>query len=151
MSVYTHGGNMNVGHNQGGAVQPWRRWQDWVNLILGVWLFIVPWIWHSTAPTPASATGPSSGWGAWVMWIIGIVVVVMALWALSSPAVAIPEWINVIAGIWLFIAPWVLGVGRIGAPLSWNLWVVGILVIVFAAWAASQIRGTGATTREMRT
>lgn len=137
MSVRTSGGNQPANNNfGGGSEQPWHRWQDWVNLILGVWLFIAPWIWHSTTASSASAT--SSGWDGWIM---GVIVAVMALWALASPAMVFPEWINALAGLWLFIAPWALGFARAGASSSWNQWVVGILVLVFSLWAVS-MRGS---------
>lgn len=125
------GGSNNVKNSQNNG-QPWHRWQDWVNLVLGVWLFIAPWIWHSTTVVAASAT--DSGWNAW---ILGVIVVVMALWALSSPLTAIPEWINAIAGIWLFIAPFVLEYHRVTASSAWNQWAVGVIVFVLAIWAAN--------------
>ena len=117
--------------------RPRHRWQDWVNLILGVWLFVAPWIWHSTAASAASST--SSGWDAWVM---GVIVVVMALWALAAPTVAAPEWINAVAGIWLFIAPFVLGYHRVTASSAWNQWSVGAIVFILAIWAATTLGGT---------
>jgi hypothetical protein len=140
MSVYT-GGPVDGPGASNSPVQPWHRWQDWVNLVLGVWLFIAPWIWHSTTASAASMT--SSGWDGW---ILGIIIVVMALWALSSPQTVFPEWINAIAGIWLFIAPWVLGFARVGASSSWNQWAVAIIVFVLSVWVASTMRGSGATT-----
>lgn len=115
-------------------VQPWHRWQDWVNLILGIWLFIAPWIWSSHM---------SAGWNAW---ILGVIIVVMALWALSAPAMAFPEWVNVIAGIWLFIAPWVLGYYAVTHSAAWNQWVVGVIVFVLSIWVATTMGGSSRTT-----
>ena len=117
-----------------GNVMPWTRWQDWVNLILGIWLFISPWFWHAPM-TPA-----------WNQWILGVIVVVMALWALATPAMSFPEWINVIAGIWLFIAPWVLGFYSTNYTSAWCQWIVGVIVFILAIWVATSIGGTSATT-----
>jgi hypothetical protein len=126
---------MNVVNNQTGPgyEKPWHRWQDWVNLVLGIWLFIAPWIWgNSRAPSPHEFTS------AWNAWILAVIVVIIALWALSSPAMTGVEWINVIAGIWLFIAPWVLGFAAAGHSAAWNQWVVGIIVFVLSLWAVNQ-------------
>ncbi len=38
--------------------------------------------------------------------------------------------INVLAGIWLFVSPWVYG--SAGNGNSWNSWIVGALIAVFA-------------------
>jgi hypothetical protein len=115
----------------------WHRWQDWGNLILGVWLFIAPWIWHSTTIVAAGST--DSGWNAW---ILGVIITVMALWALAAPKVSAPEWINAIAGIWLFIAPWALGFHRVTHASAWNQWIVGVIVFVLAVWVIGALRGT---------
>lgn len=122
-----------------GTVAPWTRWQDWVNLILGIWLFIAPWIWSSHM---------AAGWNAWVL---GVIVVVMALWALATPSMAFPEWVNVIAGIWLFIAPWVLGYYSVGHSAAWNQWVVGVIVFILSIWVATTMGGSSTTTHRHMT
>lgn len=121
-------------NNPSANVQPWSRWQDWVNLILGIWLFISPWCLHATM-TPA-----------WNLWVLGVIVVVMALWALASPAMAFPEWVNVIAGIWLFIAPWVLGFYTVSYASAWDQWIVGVIVFILSIWVATTMGGTSSTT-----
>lgn len=45
---------------------------EWVRIVLGVWLFLVPWILGFVA----------GGAVAWTAWIIGILTVVLALWKL---------------------------------------------------------------------
>ncbi len=45
---------------------------EWVRIVLGVWLFFVPWILGFVA----------SGAVAWTAWIIGILTVALALWKL---------------------------------------------------------------------
>lgn len=39
--------------------------------------------------------------------------------------------INLLLGIWLFISPWVYGV--YDNPNSWNNWIVGALIVIFAS------------------
>jgi len=49
-------------------------WEEWANVVLGVWLLISPWVLGFTALTAAM----------WNAVIIGIVVTVLALWALGT-------------------------------------------------------------------
>lgn len=100
------------------------RWQDWVNLILGIWLFLAPVF--MLAPT-------GTGVVAWNGYIFGAAVVVFSIWALAQPQ-RWEEWINLLIGVWLIIAPFVLGfTGHTGA--MWNHIVVGIIVGGDALWA----------------
>ena len=39
--------------------------------------------------------------------------------------------INMLAGIWLFVSPWVYGAYTNGT--AWNSWIVGALIVLFAA------------------
>ena len=43
------------------------------------------------------------------------------------------EWLNLIAGIWLFISPWVLRYSQDSHAL-WNALIVGALVFILAIW-----------------
>ncbi len=53
----------------------WYRWQDWLNLILGVWLFLSPGLFQV----------PLGGSAAWIGWFMGIIIIAMAIWALAVP------------------------------------------------------------------
>lgn len=113
------------------VTRPWTRWQDWVNLIAGIVLFISPWYsvtWEYAA----------SSWNAW---IVGIAIALVALWALATPGSKFPEWINILLGAWVFISPWVLGfVGITG--IAWSSWILGVIVVLVSAWAAAQLQNT---------
>jgi phage shock protein PspC (stress-responsive transcriptional regulator) len=128
MSVYQGGSDASrqPARYAGGA---WHRWQDWVNLVLGAWLFIAPWV------LSASGTAAQRSSSDWDAWIVGVVIVVMALWALATPALSFPEWANVVAGVWLFLAPWILGFAGAVNSEAWTQWIVGVLVVILAAWA----------------
>ncbi len=41
------------------------------------------------------------------------------------------RWIDLIAGVLLFIAPWVLGYAG-NSPANWSSWVLGALIAIFA-------------------
>ncbi|MDA8230631.1 MAG: SPW repeat protein [Magnetospirillum sp.] len=101
-------------------------WQDWVNLVLGVWLFIAPWaLGYSGSPAPA-----------WNSWIFGVVIAVLSIAALVQFALW-EEWVNVVIGVWLLISPWVLGFAATpGGATTWNQVVIGIVVGLVALWDA---------------
>lgn len=102
-----------------------QRWQDWVNLILGIWLFLSPWF--GLAQTSTSA---------WNSWIFGAAIAVFSAWALSAPQ-KWEEWVNLAIGVWVLIAPFVLLFSsQTGA--TWNHVIVGIVVAIDAIWAMSQ-------------
>lgn len=137
----------------GGAATA-RRWQDWVNLVLGVWLFISPWVLnfaagYATGAAPggaaAGATAPAGDAlanASWDAWIFGVVIAVVALSSTLRVA-AWQEWgtliLGLILGVWLFIAPWALAFS--GAPAAaWDHWIVGALVFLVSLSALPYFR-----------
>ena len=105
-----------------------KRWQDWLNLLLGIWLFISPWV-IGFAGAQAAA--------AWNAWILGVAIVVFSAIAVSMPQ-AWEEVINILLGIWMVVSSWVIGVASRAAET--NAVIVGLLVILFAAWAMAMSR-----------
>lgn len=101
-----------------------QRWQDWVNLILGVWLFIAPFF----------GLVALTGMAAWNGYVFGVFIVALSIWALAQPR-AWEEWINFVIGIWLILSPFILGYSA-STIIMWNHIVVGILVGADALWAA---------------
>ncbi len=117
-------------------------WTDIVNLLLGIWLFISPWVLQFAA---ASGTGSQFDNAAWNAWVLGVIVFIVAAVALSAYARA-PEWLNLLLGIWIFIAPWVLGFALVGSSAAaWDHWVVGALVFIFAGTRLSGMQRIGST------
>ncbi len=41
------------------------------------------------------------------------------------------DWVNVVAGIWLFASPWALAFGT-GTAAAWNAWILGIVIAAVA-------------------
>src|SRR5438874_11623722 len=73
-------------------MKAWTRWQDWVSLVLGVLLFISPWVFGTATNTP----------GSWNAWIVGVLGVILALWALAMVGTAvIAEWISLVLAVTL--------------------------------------------------
>lgn len=93
-----------------------RRWQDWANLVLGLWLILSPWLLGYSATSAA----------LWNALIVGVVVGLMALLHLQNGPMW-EEWVNVVLGVWLILSPWLLGFSAQGNA-TWNAVVVGLLV-----------------------
>lgn len=103
-----------------------RFWQDWANLALAVWLFAAPWLLGYDMVRPA----------AWNSWILGLVIGAVSLSALILFS-AWQEWVNVILGVWLLIAPWVMGFASTETSAAlWNHVAVGLAVGGLALWDA---------------
>lgn len=105
---------------------------NWLTLILGVWLFISPWV------LPAPATGSF----AWDGWIVGILVAALSIGALVQ-VTEWEDWGNLILGAWLFISPWILGFVT-GGVAAWNAYIVGALVALISIWGIVAVRQSGA-------
>ena len=104
-------------------------WEDWGNLLLGAWIFIIPWTVNHSLPN-AIMTG-----AMWNFWLVGLVVFVSAALALQNIK-PWKEWTNLIAGVWLIISPWTFGHASQPA-LLWNSLIVGLAVSVLAGLALS--------------
>jgi len=99
-----------------------KRTLDVVNLILGVWVFISPWIFSVQDNVAA----------IWSMVILGGAIVILSLWAMSQVNNIAPEWINILLGALLFLSPWAMSyVAYLGA--AWSAWLCGAAVVLLAA------------------
>jgi hypothetical protein len=105
-----------------------KRWQDWVMLVLGAWLFVSPFFLQFSSFMGASA---------WDSYILGVAVAVVAVVALTVPRLW-EEWVNLVLGIWLIIAPFLLGFSG-EASATWNHVVLGIVIGVDAIWAMADV------------
>jgi len=103
--------------------------QDLVNLALAVLLFISPWVLgFSMDRNPAGNA-----------WISAIVIAALAIGALGAFR-EWEEWLNLIAGLWVVAAPWVLGFAVIARHAMWVHIVLGLLVAGVAAWEIWEVR-----------
>ena len=101
-----------------------KRWQDWITLIVGIWLFFSPWIlgFYSEMPTVS-----------WNFFLLGIAFVVFAAFGLSLRTLW-EEWVNLVLGIWLIVSPWVLQYSSNTMPRDGAV-IVGVIVAAMAIWA----------------
>lgn len=93
---------------------------------------------------PGAANGPlvEVSRAAWDAWVLGVLVFLIALSAIGRME-AWQEWINLVLGAWIFVAPWALGFAAM-ARASWDHWIVGALIFLLALWSVS-MRGTPAS------
>ncbi len=103
-----------------------KRWQDWVNLILGIWLVVSPWVLSFSSQNVAT----------WNAVIVGVVFAVLSLLAIAE-AKPWEEWSELVAAVWLLVSPWVLGYSGLAAAM-WNAVIVAVIVGVLALTAAGQ-------------
>jgi hypothetical protein len=99
-----------------------RRWQDQVILLLGIWLFVSPWVLGYASDSPQAINA----------YIAGVVIAALAAFDLYK-TYAWAVMVNLLAGLWVAVSPWVPAVADRGAMLTNNV-IVGIAVVVLALW-----------------
>jgi hypothetical protein len=107
------------------------QWQDGVNLMLGIWLAVSPWI----LPYADYAGA------AWNARITGLAIAVAAGAALITYELW-KEWVNVLLAAWLIVSPWFLGYSEVTA-VFYNQFIVGLLVGILALWMAATTTDSG--------
>ena len=96
-----------------------EKYFDLANLVLGAILFFSPWIF-----------GFAVGYESQNAWISGIVIAVLSIAALAAFA-EWEEWLNLVAGLWAIVSPWVLGFA--GTTAMTVHVVIGVIVAALAA------------------
>lgn len=117
---------------------------SWLIALFGVWELVAPFVLGYTAVGVAM-------WGAI---IIGLALIIVGAWAALSNdegTIKTLEWVNVILGAWLVIAPFVLSYTSTLTAM-WNDIIIGAVVVVLGAWAAvSMGHGSSAGTHTGQT
>jgi hypothetical protein len=109
--------------------------QDWINLICGVLLFISPWALGFVGDMMAARTA----------WIGGVVIAAMGAAALVQFA-EWEDWIALIAGVLMIIAPWALGFAAMTYAV-WTFVVLGLIVAIASVWEIWMIHNPAVTAR----
>jgi hypothetical protein len=107
------------------------KWQDWATFLLGVWLAVSPWVLGFGEQTAAM----------WNALILGVVLVVFSLLELGFPE-KWEEWVNMLAGVWLVIAPFALGFTS-HFVASVDTMLIGAAATLLSAWALSLDKDIG--------
>ena len=112
----------------------------WLQLIIGSWLFVSPWVLGFAAglqtapPGMRNSPGATAGDAMWDAWILGGLVIAAAL----SRIVRLALWQDhaiLVMGGWIFAAPWVLGFNQWWPVASWDHWMTGLCLFLISAWA----------------
>jgi hypothetical protein len=104
-----------------------KRWQNWVNVALGAWVAISPWVVGFADQRSAALTA----------WILGTAVVFFAGAGVLMHE-AWEEAITIILGMLLMGAPWAFDFAGHRAAMT-NVVLGGVLVAVFAIWAMLRV------------
>lgn len=90
-----------------------------INFLLGIWLIISPWILnYSTTDATWNQVG------------LGIAVLILSAIRYIFPRAAWASWLNGLIGLWLIIAPFILGYDR--SVAYWNEIILGIIIAILA-------------------
>jgi len=100
------------------------KWQDWASFALGLWLALSPWL--AGYSESEAATGNAV--------FVGLALALGSHFECAFDECS-AEWLNMAAGLWLVIAPFVLG---FTSPVATaNCIAVGTLVMALAGSAMS--------------
>jgi hypothetical protein len=103
------------------------RWESVVNIVLGTWVFAIPWIFgFGFEKYEVNVT-------MWNFVLIGLTVVVASVFA-PKKLKAWPLWLSFFTGVWLFFSPLFL-VYWSYPTLLWNSLIGGALITGFSALA----------------
>lgn len=130
--------NANPGNpvNRAGGEAANATWPGWLGVIGGIWLIIAPFILnYSSYPTPLYNDI-----------IVGVIAIILTGFcsltynqASTSQARMVAGWLAALAGLWLIIAPFVLGYSNVSNAL-WNDIITGVVFIVVALYAVNYHR-----------
>jgi SPW repeat len=109
-----------------------KEWQDWVNLLLGVWLCVAPWILHFTDDVAATNN----------VVLVGFLVICSEVFTFSALRI-VEEWIDVVLGAWLVISVWSLSISTPIARIA--IIVTGLVVLLFSFYEIWDNRHTSTT------
>jgi hypothetical protein len=102
-----------------------NRWQDRMEILVGVWLCIAPWV---------LGLPPAAAWSAVA---VGVFVILLSAEDFFFPD-QLEEWGNAVLGIGLMISPWVWGYAD-HTVATMNAFLSGLLISGFAFWALERL------------
>ena len=105
-----------------------KDWQDPLIVIIGIWLFISPFILQFISTNPGAAI---------VSFFFGVLLQLFAVSGLSTHKTW-GEWGSLVLSVILIGLPWILGFSN--PVVMWNVILVGSLVAIFAIWSMIQMR-----------
>jgi len=108
---------------------PPKEWEDWVSLLLGIWLCASPWVLQFTDDSTSTQ----------IAVYVGFLMIVAEVVTLSTLG-ALEEFIDVALGAWLLVSVWLFGISTPVAKS--NLIVSGLVVLLFSFYEIWDSRRT---------
>jgi SPW repeat-containing protein len=103
-----------------------EKWQDWASFALGLWLAISPWVMGYAEHEAAT----------WNAVIVGLTLALCSHFECVACDEHPAEWLNLVAGVWLMCAPFVLELTAARVATATSA-VVGAFVAALAVSALS--------------
>ena len=98
-----------------------KEWQDWLNLLLGIWVCVSPWALNFTDNASATRTAV----------VVGFLIIASQVFTVRALRLY-EQWINVLLGAWLVMSAWLMDVGVPVAKV--NFIVTGLAVVGLAVY-----------------
>jgi hypothetical protein len=99
-----------------------KHWQDPVNVVLGAWLVLSPWILGFSAERMVMGNAV----------IVGVLLIAASLGAIFIPR-AWEEWTEAVLGLWMAVSPWLLKYSAQHTATTSAL-VTGLVILALALW-----------------
>jgi hypothetical protein len=106
-----------------------KEWQDWCNLLLGIWLCLSPWVLRFAGDHVATENAVAAGF----------LIIVAEVFTFSMLRV-LEEWINVVLGVWLIVSIWTLEITTSAAIA--DMVISGLLISLLALYEICDARRT---------
>lgn len=113
------------------------RLQDRIEIAVGIWLLVSPWLLGYAVPFAAAAACAS---------IVAVAVLIVSIDDLRFPN-ALEEWMDVAFGAGLMASPWIVGYSNIKVATI-NAVLSGLLIAGMACWSLAQLKGRAAGSDE---
>lgn len=101
------------------------RWASVGNVVMGLWLIVAPFVLGFTGSNTAQ----------WNHIIVGAAVLVLAAVRAFDPDERMSiSWVNVALGLWMIVAPFVLGYTSVNAAQNSSI-ISGVIILALAAFS----------------
>ena len=112
----------------------WKLEVDGLDIVLGIWMFVMPFILGPGLPNLTLG----------VLVALGLIAAADATWAIAKPAMRSPEWLMGLVGLALFVSPWALDFNSV-LPIAWNAWIIGAIFAIDSVLGyVARVRGASA-------